>query len=485
MAKSSKSKVPLRGIASLFDNLDAGTKAQIVGAFSEAEDLFDYHNRSAVDQLERRSISSLVDSPVLTSTTNNRGFDVQWERLADRRISFYEVQVSYASNFVNPDIYKVVDTSLAIEGVGTTVYVRVRGVRFDGDCGAWSDPLTIDAFATISGPVVYSRGYDDVPSFYISDPAGVYPKPIQHLYITPARQNGGIVVFGSLGLTGVTPDVGDKVDVILNGFTMSSTSLSNTSGVSGGDVSIGFGPAFLSHADFTSFSSPTSNPSTFASTGSHGSSGTHIGWTDGVVSGVMENPATAGASAAEYEVSELDKGQSARTEYLELKGFGFAIPGGNTVTGIKVEFLGQYTLNNIDADGYPQLDQLSLIDAGTIETYTPTTTTQWPQSLTVPASYGGSSDLWNRASGYWTAAKINSATFGVAIRGRVRKKSGDSHAALGQVNLFVYGMEVTVYSVSTTTTQARIDVVYYSPSSVTLGSLTNCALNVIEFGEDL
>lgn len=114
MAKSSKSKVPLRGIASLFDNLDAGTKAQIVGAFSEAEDLFDYHNRSAVDQLERRSISSLVDSPVLTSTTNNRGFDVQWERLADRRISFYEVQVSYASNFVNPDIYKVVDTSLAI-----------------------------------------------------------------------------------------------------------------------------------------------------------------------------------------------------------------------------------------------------------------------------------------------------------------------------------------------------------------------------------
>ena len=483
MAKSSKSKIPLRGIASLFDHLGAGVKAQLVSAFAEAEDLFDYHNRSAVDQLERRSISGLVDAPVLTSTTNNRGFDVQWVRLEDRRISFYEVQVSYASNFANPDTYTIVDTSLAIEGVGTTVYVRVRGVRFDGDCGAWSDTLTIDAFATISGPVVYSRGFDDIPSFYILAPDDVYPDPIQHIYLTPQRQNGGIVVFGSFGLTSALPALGDKVDVALNGFVMSSTSLTNASNIPSGDVSLGFGPAFLSHADFASFASPVNNPGTFASTGSHGSDGVHVGWTNNGVLGVMENPATAGADAAEYVVTELARGENDQTEYLQLTGFGFAIPGGNTVNGIKVEFLGQYTLNNIAASGYPQVSQISLVDAGTIETYTPTTTAQWPQSLTVPASYGGSSDLWNRASGYWTAAKVNAATFGVAIRAKVRKQSSDTTPGDGQVNLWVYGLEMTVYSTSTTTNEARIDVRYYAPAGS--GNLTNCTLNVIEFGEDL
>ena len=484
MSRSSKSKIPLRGIASLFNHLSAGLRSKLSSAFAEAEDLMDYHNRSAVEQQERRVLSGLVAAPILTTSTNNRGLSIEWERLADRRITFYEIQVSYSSNFSNPDTYKVVDTALSIEGIGTTAYVRVRGVRFDGDCGSWSDTATIDAFATNSGPVVYSRGFDDVPSFYVIAPYDVYPDPIQHLYVTPQKQNGGIVVFGSIGLSNAIISAGDKIDIALNGFVMSTTSLTPIASTDPRYLSMGFGPAYLSHADFTSFSSPVNNPSTFASTGSHGSSGVHIGWTDTGVTGVMENPATTGVACAEYEVSGLAKGESDLTEYLELKGFGFAIPGGNTVNGIKIEFLGQYTLNNIDASGYPQVNQISLIDAGTIETYTPTTTAQWPQSLTVPASYGGSSNLWNRAAGYWTAAKINSATFGVALRGRCRKQSSDSHATDGQVNLFVYGMEVTIYSTSTATNQARIDVLYYSPGDTT-SILKNCTLNVIEFGEDL
>lgn len=485
MAKSSKSKIPLRGIAKLFNHLSAGLQARLSSAFGEAEDLFDYHNRSAVDQQERRSISGLVAAPQLRTSTNNRGFVVEWDRLDDRRISLYEVQVSYTSNFSNPDTYSVVDTSLSIEGVGTTAYVRVRGVRFDGDCGPWSDSATIDAFATNSGPVVYSRGFDDVPSFYISAPYDVYPDPIQHLYVTPQKQNGGIVVFGSIGLENATLSAGDKLDVALNGFVMSTTSLTPVAASPDPThLTLGFGPAFLSHANFTSFSSPVNNPGTFASTGSHGSSGVHIGWTNNGVLGVMENPATAGADAAEYEVSGLAAGENDQTEYLKLTGFGFAIPGGNTVNGIKVEFLGQYTLNNIAASGYPQVSQISLVDAGTIETYTPTTTAQWPQSLTVPASYGGSSDLWNQAAGYWTAAKINAATFGVAIRAKCRKQSSDTTPGDGQVNLWVYGLEMTVYSTSTTTNEARIDVLYYSPLDST-STLRTCTLNVIEFGEDL
>lgn len=481
MAKSSKSKIPLRGISSLFNHLGPALQAKLNSAFAEAEDLMDYHNRSAVDQQDRRVLSGLVAAPVLTTSTNNRGLAVEWARLDDRRISFYEVQVSFSSNFANPDTYKIVDTALSVEGVGTTAYVRVRGVRFDGDTGAWSETATIDAFATNSGPVVYSKGFYHISTYRKANPALAYPEAIQSITLTPQKQNGGIVVFGSLGVSGVTPTAGDVLEVALNGFVMSTTDISDTTIPGASEYSVGFGPVFRAHADFSSFSSPTNNPGTFASTGSHGSAGTHVGWTNNGVLGVMENPATAGADAAEYQVSDLDAGDNGNTEYLQLTNFGFAVGAGNTVNGIKVEFLGQYNLNNIAASGYPQISQISLVDGGTIESYTPTTTAQWPQSLTVPASYGDSSNLWNHVSGYWTPAKINAANFGIAIRAKYRKQSSDPDPDLGQVNLWVYGAEVTVYSTDTSG-NAVIEVLYQSVSSPTL---TNCSLNVIEFGEDL
>src|SRR5258706_2307904 len=116
-------KAPLRELASLFSHLSANTKAQITSAFAEAEDMMNFSNNSNINTQDRRALSPAVSSPILTITTNNRGFDVSWERLDNRAISSYEVQVSFDSIFANPTTYNVVDTSLALEGIGTTVYV--------------------------------------------------------------------------------------------------------------------------------------------------------------------------------------------------------------------------------------------------------------------------------------------------------------------------------------------------------------------------
>lgn len=512
---TANSKIPLRGLATLFTHLGANTKAQITSAFAEAEDLMNTHNNSIVDHQERRFLSGEVSSPILTTTTNSRGFDVQWTRLDDKAISMYEIQISTNSIFSNPDSYKVVDTSFSLEGIGSTVYARVRGVQFNGNTGPWSDPATINAFALSGGPVVYSRGLDDIPSFYISDPASVWPAPLQRIAITPQRQNGGVVVFGSFGIGfgGIDSQYGDTTDVVqvtINEQVIDNINLQDFNGNptwadgshSDTPFNITFGPAFLFHSDFYFSTSDFKNPNTVASVNPHGAAGTHTGWLNTAnATGAMETNfgAVITDGATTYNVTNLSRGQSSASRFLDMTNFGFTIPTSNTILGIQVQWTGAWSsTGGMDSTkSFPQVNIESLIDeTGTAESFSGLDNIPWPHSTTgafgvlESVTVGNSSYLWGRAAGFWTPTKLNSSNFGVRVRGKLRISSSDTIGGTGtSTTIYLYGLQITVWSFDPTNAQVRVDVKYLtSGASNHKGggeTLTNLTLNVTEFGEPL
>lgn len=482
------SKIPLRNIADLFTNLDAGVKSQLQSAFAEAEDLMDFHNNSAIGKQNKRVLSADIAAPVLTSTTNNRGFDVQWERLDDRRISFYDVQISLASNFADPDDYKVIDTCFSLEGIGTTVFARVRGVKSNGDCGPWSDSEQIDAFATTAGPVVYTRGFGNIPSFYINNPISAFPGDIQHITITPERQNGGIVVFGSISVAHPTFSPGDFIKVKLNDTTMTNIPLDSLVGVDK-PFSMGFGPVFLTHTEFGFSAADDVFPATVAQTGA--GLGTHTGWTNTAnAAGTMETDYS-GATATDYLQSGLVAGQSLGSKTLRFSNFGFTVPGGNTISGIEATFTGGW-FGGDPTKSNPQISLLSLLDqTGTPRSFSQSSVFPWPGDGTFdlasqPASgaipfvtFGGVVDLWGESAGFWTPAKINDVDFGVEMIARMRRKFNDT---AGNQRVWVYGVTMTVFSINADFT-ARVDVIYNEASGD--GTLLGCTINAVEFGSAL
>lgn len=93
------------------------------------------------------------------------------------------------------------------------------------------------------------------------------------------------------------------------------------------------------------------------------------------------------------------------TYYLVAEDFGFSLPSGATVEGIKVEVKHRCTFGvTYDRD-------VKLIKGGSIQTTNKAAVGYWPTSLAYQ-TYGGSADLW---SGTWTYSDLNSSLFGVAI----------------------------------------------------------------------
>lgn len=467
---SFKSKIPLRGIAKLFNHLDPGVRAKLESAFVEAENLIDIHNTSIVNQQTRRKISGLVDAPVVTVTTNSKGFDASWPRLDDQRISFYEVQMSTTSNFADPTTFTVVETSLAVEGVGSTVYIRVRGVRWDGDTGNWSEPQSVDATST-AGPLVYSRGLSDIPSFYIADPGVLYPKAIQHLTVTPGRQNGGFLIFGSFG-TDAHPGNDPALIITLNGVTYSSISAAEYMLADGvGAVPMGFGPVFVSHNEFYFGDQNTNTPGTKSNSGSNNITGGGVasGWT-------LTDPYTfdctwTGIHGIAY----------CETKQIDFTNFGFAIPLGNTITGILLEWTAGD--NNYSSGIYDPADLLALRlldDTGSPRTNVSTGTQEWGDGT---KTYGGRSNLWGETAGFWTPAKINDADFGVRFRGKMFVPAGTTIVTVQNRQITISDLRMTVYSTNETTGDVNIQVRYNGTSGG--GVLKQCTLNVIEFGDAL
>ncbi len=97
------------------------------------------------------------------------------------------------------------------------------------------------------------------------------------------------------------------------------------------------------------------------------------------------------------------------SHYLVATGFGFAIPSGATITGIKFEVKRASAFRQYVKDA-----AVRAVKGGVIGTTDRALIPNWPSAQTW-AAYGGAADLWGSS---WLYSDINAANFGVAIAAR-------------------------------------------------------------------
>ncbi len=146
--KAGSARVPIRGFAKLLNNLPSTIRNRVESAFTDAEDLLNFHNLSNPDQINRRSFDGLVQAPIITATRSILGGSIEWERVDDPRIAMYEVQVDPVNVFPNPDSFNVYEPFFAIEKIDSTRFLRVRSVTQDGRTGNFSNTATINPITT-------------------------------------------------------------------------------------------------------------------------------------------------------------------------------------------------------------------------------------------------------------------------------------------------------------------------------------------------
>ena len=107
---------------------------------------------------------------------------------------------------------------------------------------------------------------------------------------------------------------------------------------------------------------------------------------------------------------------SGKTDYLELTNFGFNIPTGSTIDGIEVDVTHQVTglslLQWVGISGSVTDNIVQLTGPG-VSSVNKASGSAWPFASAGTAVYGSSSDVWGPTQ--WTAAMVNSPSFGVDI----------------------------------------------------------------------
>lgn len=118
---------------------------------------------------------------------------------------------------------------------------------------------------------------------------------------------------------------------------------------------------------------------------------------------------------AEIEVeddsaAECDLSVAGLSNSVVVTDFGFAIPGGKTIVGVKVEI----KRSRADGGGACKDATVMLVASGFPTGNNKAAATTWPTASAF-ASYGGSSDLWGAAL---SPSVLNSGDFGVLIQAR-------------------------------------------------------------------
>ena len=107
------------------------------------------------------------------------------------------------------------------------------------------------------------------------------------------------------------------------------------------------------------------------------------------------------------------------SNYLKVSNFGFSVPAGAIINGIKVMIERKASFSNKIKD---QLVRL-VDESGSVVGSNYFNSAYWPTTDTV-ATYGSSSDLWGTA---WTPEQVNDADFGVVLS--VRRSNGGNQTA--------------------------------------------------------
>jgi len=151
-------------------------------------------------------------------------------------------------------------------------------------------------------------------------------------------------------------------------------------------------------------------------------------------------------------------GVSNNSSYLYVSDFGFSIPSGAAVTGIKVEVEKHTTLSG----GTPGNEQArdfhaQIVKGGVVGSANKSIASVWPTSDAY-STYGGNSDLWDET---WTPADINASDFGFAF------SSTQGNSSIN--NSYVDHIRITVYY-STGPTVVTTSTVIVSPSALSIAA---------------
>ncbi len=126
---------------------------------------------------------------------------------------------------------------------------------------------------------------------------------------------------------------------------------------------------------------------------------------------------------------DLTGGKGSHTDYLVVKDFGFLIPAGTIIDGIKVE------VECSDPNSRTSDFSVQIIKTGRISGLEKAAGTPYPDVDTY-ISYGGSTDLWGET---WDYKFIDDNQFGVAIA--AQRNNNDGVSTAGRVN----NIRITVY----------------------------------------
>jgi len=132
------------------------------------------------------------------------------------------------------------------------------------------------------------------------------------------------------------------------------------------------------------------------------------------------------------------------TYVLRLTDFGFSIPAGATINGVRVEVRRYANGGNNLRDGLVQLTKDGTTGVGSNKAIADLS---WP-SAPANQEYGGGTDLWETT---WTAAEINSATFGVLFAAYNNHGARSRTAYVDSIRITVYYIfEAVTYSIKGT-----------------------------------
>ena len=146
---------------------------------------------------------------------------------------------------------------------------------------------------------------------------------------------------------------------------------------------------------------------------------------------VWSSPNNAKVSDNVYASNSVNSAK--HLDYLRASNFGFAIPAGATINGIKVEIERKASFND-STWGHLNDHEINIIKAdGTLGSTNKSAGAVWSTSESY-ITFGGSTDLWGET---WTAGNINDADFGVSFMAK--------HEHILSVTGYVDHIRITIY----------------------------------------
>ena len=183
----------LSGFAKFFTNLTKSQRQEIERALADLQNSKEMMSLDASIRLLKRKPDQRLPIPQITITPTVNGAIIEWPALPDQRINFYEVEVSAFSNFASFTTIPTFGIQIVIDGLTTTKFVRVRGVRRDGTTTPFSNQVAIT-------PSLFQISSHTLEAFYIPI-TGTADKTViggtgTTLAYTPANPDGNSMVWG-------------------------------------------------------------------------------------------------------------------------------------------------------------------------------------------------------------------------------------------------------------------------------------------------